>query len=286
MTVLLHPVDKVIRVHNSSARVNLSIDLLGYYSSGGVSTFFPMPKTTRLHQGFPLEAGGQFALALRGVQGISATATAVAVNVTTLSASEATEVEVFSERRTASWTATPYPGTVTTSSLIVPIGPDNGMKVYNARGKVTVAVDVTGYFDVRSGGGRYVPLRHINHNYSSGNGTGATAFDSGLPAGRAVDITVTGRDGVPAGALGAMLTVSARLASEATTVEVWQREHGNTGWASAATEQLLPMSVSGRPARNNGVLTGLPPSGTLNLSHSKGIAHLRSYIHGYYIGGA
>ncbi|MGW0523557.1 S8 family serine peptidase [Crossiella sp. NPDC003009] len=110
VTTLLHPVDKVIRLHSSSGRVHVAVDLLGYYSSGGASTFFPMSKTVRLHQGFPPEAGGQLGLALRGVQGISATATAAAVNVTTL---------------TARW-SWPHPGRSGSGQATHPAGPGAG----------------------------------------------------------------------------------------------------------------------------------------------------------------
>ncbi|GAA2785362.1 S8 family serine peptidase [Crossiella cryophila] len=285
VTATLNPVDKVIRIHNSHSKVNLSIDVLGYYSGGSASLFFPVRRPFRLHGPATIGANAQIGVIARGVQGIPAAATAVAVNVTTTSAGEPTEIEVFGTRRTASWTSTPYPGGKTTTSVLVPVGADNAIKLYNARGSATVTVEVTGWFEVRSGGARYVPLRHTVHQYSSGNATGAGALSSGLPSGTPVEIPVTRRDGVPGNATGAVVTASVRLAGQATDIDVWQQEHGNTGFAPLSTEALLPLSASGHPVRNNAFVTGLGPSGALTLWHSAGQAHLRGYVHGYFLGG-
>lgn len=151
----------------------------------------------------PVGAGGTVKLAIAGVGGIpSANVTAVAVNVTALTESSSGVINVYPDD-------TPRPVTsnlnyvvgVTIANLVIlPVGPDGKIDLYNASGGTTQLIaDVVGYFTSNAsaaGDSTFTPMTPTRV-LDTRNGTGAP--EAKLTAGNTLKVQIGGANGIPAG---------------------------------------------------------------------------------------
>jgi uncharacterized protein (DUF1501 family) len=156
----------------------------------------------------PLGAAERIRVTVAGIAGIPADATAVAANVTAVGATRSMYFTVYpgSTARPTSSNINGGPGRAVPNLVVMGIGEDRCIEVFNSHGATHCLVDVFGYF-AESGGNRFTPV------------TPARLFDTrkglGVSAGKLrhrspIDIQVSGRAGVPSsGATAVVLNLTA-----------------------------------------------------------------------------
>ncbi|QHT56333.1 hypothetical protein GXP71_09750 [Cellulomonas sp. H30R-01] len=169
--------------------------------------FVPVTPTRLLDTrpaGASLGAGGRVDLTVAGVAGVPADAKAVALNVTAVAPSAMTFVRVWPAGgpMPSSSTFNADPRLTAASGVLVGVGGQGKVSLYNNSGSTHLVVDVSGYFVDGSSGVGYEPL-------PAGARMIDTRSDGGaLSAGTTRTVQVTGRGGVPAGATAVLANVS------------------------------------------------------------------------------
>jgi hypothetical protein len=203
--------------------------------------------------------------------GVPANATAVALNVTVTNTTDSGYLSAYPTGGTQptvsslNWTM----GETVANSAIVPIGTGGSVTVYNHTGNTDVVVDIQGYFAPESGGstaGAYVPLTPSRIDTGSTLGAGATT-----------NVQVAGVGGVPSGATGAILNVTATSTTAAGYATVYPEG------ATRPTASSLNWPLGGTVA--NRVLASLSSTGQVTLYNYTGSADLIVDVAGYFTNG-
>ncbi|HEV3359939.1 MAG TPA: ricin-type beta-trefoil lectin domain protein [Pseudonocardiaceae bacterium] len=284
MVLTLGP-DHGVRIRTGGGWVWTAIDLRGYFSPSGGSTYFPMVTPARVldtrglantPKSGPLNSGDVVALPIRGANGVPSTATAAAISVTTLESSGETAVDVYAGQNAGVTLVTAHPGVRRTNTAIVPIAQDGTIHVVNQPNNATtqVIVDVTGWF-APGAGGRYVPLPQPTRVVDTGTGTGGrhTVLGSGEVAG----LQIGGQAGIPLDASAAVLTTTAKEDNADTELSVYPDESGFTPATSLAVKRDETEATT--------LLPGLGASGKLDVRSEQGQAGLAIDAWGYFTGG-
>jgi uncharacterized protein (DUF1501 family) len=169
----------------------------------------------------PIAAGETMTVQITGVGAVPVDGVvAVAVNVTSVNATQPTYLTVFPSGTAlpASSTLNPVPGRAVANTTMVGVGADGRIAIFNPFGAVDCIVDVMGYFRPQPST-RLVPLVP-SRLLDTRNAIGA-------PLGRVrgpgtIDLQVTGRGGVPdSGAQAVVLNVTAVQPVSGGYVSVW-----------------------------------------------------------------
>ncbi len=169
----------------------------------------------------PIGPGETRAVQITGVGGVpSSGVTAVAINVTSVNATESGFFSVFPSNVSATNTSSLnlVPGRAVPNMTIVGVGPDGKIGVFNAAGRADCIVDVMGYVRTESAAGLLplVPSRLLDTR----NGVGAPL--ARLRGGQRLDLRVAGRGGVPASGVDAVvLNVAALRPTEPGFLTIW-----------------------------------------------------------------
>ena len=280
----------------SSAATHLVVDVAGFFSTTQASAasrglFQSVQPTrlmdTRLGLGAPtLEPGQTVTLKVVGTGGVPAAGVAAVVVNTTVTGPTAGGF------LTGFPTGGPRPessiinfraGQTIANRIIVPVGPDGTVSLFNSVGRTQLLVDVTGWFtdgtDPSAGGAYYVgvtPTRLVDTR----NGTGVPA-PGPVTGGNSVDVPVAGRGTVPASTVStpptaAVLTVTLVQPVEGTwsTVSPSMAERPYVSDVNAAAGQDVP----------NVALAGLGVDGAADVFVANGRVDIVVDLSGYFIG--
>ncbi|MGA2873841.1 MAG: hypothetical protein ABSF27_09795 [Candidatus Dormibacteria bacterium] len=223
--------------------------------------------------GHPIGPGGTAALTVTGGS-VPSTAGAVALNVTVTDTTTASYLTVFPTGETQplvsnlNWAR----GETVANLVIVPVGTGGSVTFFNDLGNTDLVVDLEGYFAPESGAstaGDYVPLTPARIK--------DTRAGSPLGAGGLLALQVTGEDGIPAGATGAVLNVTATDTTAASYLTVYPEGAtrpfaSNLNWTAGATVA-------------NRVLTALSSSGQVSFFNDLGDTDLVVDVSGYFTSG-
>jgi hypothetical protein len=147
--------DGAIRIRNSAGRIDLVVDVVGWYAPGGAAYVALNPRRildTRSGNGRfgALTAGAEYDLQARGVNSVPSVAIAALMNVTAVAPSGAGHVTVFPDG------PGPPPGTstlnfvagqVVPNAVVSAIGPTGRITIYNRASPATpIVVELAGYF--------------------------------------------------------------------------------------------------------------------------------------------
>ena len=169
----------------------------------------------------PIGPGDTLAVQVAGRGGVPSTGVlAVAVNVTSVNPTEPGFFSVFPSNVTATGSSSlnTVPGRAVPNMAIVGVGPDGRIGVFNASGTTDCIVDVMGYVRAESAAGflPLVPTRLLDTR------TGVGGSAAKMRGGRRTELEVTGRGGVPASGVDAVvLNVAALRPSVAGFLSVW-----------------------------------------------------------------
>jgi hypothetical protein len=274
MATVAVPADRKIRIRNSAGNAEAIVDLLGYYSAASTSTYQPkdVPAVvldTRNGTGGPLAANGTLAEQMRGVGGIPADATAVAVNVTVTESKGGGYLAVFSQERGLPSTLNYKTGEDRANQAIVSIAGDGKIRVYNGSGGTAhVLIAVVGWFTPADDGNRFAamrnPVRLVDTRNGSGQPVGTTAFS----------VTVT--NSVPTQATVAALNYTTVGATAKAHLTAWG--HGLPFPSTASSLNVAPGDVNA-----NSVTARIGTQGKVDIVGNTGTVHVIADLAGYYI---
>jgi hypothetical protein len=224
-----------VRLRNSAGSVHLLADLAGYYAPTATSTFSPADPvrildtrsqvgTTRTTRVGPAEFVD---LAVTGGSSpVPSGASAVALTVTAVGATAATDVRVYP---TPAGTSSPpvvsninvRPGAAVPNVVIVKLGQDGRVRLRNESGAVHLLADVAGWYDASSSGALFRPVNPSRIlDTRSRLGTSASAPTTVGP-GENVALRVGGLAQVPSLARAAVLNVTGVGATTGTDIRVY-----------------------------------------------------------------
>ena len=189
---------------------------------------------------------------------IPSDATAVAVNVTVTNTTAASYLSVYpagGSRPVVSnlnWVQ----GETVPNLVIVPVGSNGQVTIYNYTGNANVVVDLEGYFAPEAAGstaGSYVPLTPARIT-DTRSGSGYPNAGNTLAAGGTLNVQVTGKGGVPSsGVTGAILNVTVTNTTAASYLTAYPEGTtrplaSNLNWGAGETvanRVVVPVSSSG-----------------------------------------
>ncbi len=281
-----------------AGQVNLAVDLSGYYEPAAGSGFAPVgpcrvfdtrhgagtctgAPSGALAPSAPLGTGQTMSVPVRGVEGVPADANAVVLNVTAVGATQSTFVTVWPG-------ALPRPATSSLNVsgsgavpglVIVPIGSDGRIQLYNYAGPLNLVADLAGYF-APAAPATYAPVapcrvldtRRGIGSCPDGIATSATPLVAG-PTG-ALRVKVAGIAGVPATATAVVLNITAVGATPGTYVTVWPG-----GQPQPATSNV---NATGPAPVANLVVVPLGSDGTISIGSGSGNTDVIADLAGYF----
>ncbi|MEU7552639.1 PKD domain-containing protein [Streptomyces sp. NPDC044571] len=184
----------------NSGRASLVVDFVGYYQPNAGQRFSPLAPTrladTRTAGG-ALAGGTSRTVKVAGVGGVPADATAVALNLTSTGSTADAHVIAYPDpaNRPATSNLNPEPGKDKSNQAIVPVGPDGTITLYTNTGSTHLVLDAVGWYG-KDGKTLFTPT--VPRRLADTRTTGKLAPGA--------DTTVAG---LPAGAVGAVLNVTA-----------------------------------------------------------------------------
>ncbi|WP_104818063.1 hypothetical protein [Kitasatospora sp. MMS16-BH015] len=225
----------------------------------------------------PVGPGREVALQVAGANGVPASGvTAVVLNVTATDTTHDGYVTVYphgTARPTAS--SLNFKAGQTVPNLVtVPVGADGKVSLYNFLGTTSLVADISGYYTSDGTGSRYTtagPTRVMDTRY----GTGVAKAPAG-PNGQ-VDLQVTGRSGVPAsGVTAVVLNVTATNASRGGYLTVYP--HGEQRPTASNLNFTAGQTVP------NLVTVPVGADGKISFYNFLGTTDLVADLAGYYSG--
>ncbi|WP_265863842.1 cell surface protein [Streptomyces sp. SKN60] len=211
--------------------------------------------------------GGTVTLPVTGRQGIpSAGVSAVVLNVTATGPTAGSFVSVYpsgTARASASnlnFTA----GQTIPNLVVVPVGADGKVAFYNKNGSVDLIADVAGYYVTDGSGATYQPVTP-NRLMDTRSGLGVAKAKVG--AGQSVDLQVTGKGGVPAsGVTAVVMNVTATGPTAGSFVSVYPSGTARTSASNLnfTAGQTIPNLVV-VPVGADGKVTFYNKNGSVDL---------------------
>ncbi|MFF3617946.1 PKD domain-containing protein [Streptomyces sp. NPDC002467] len=185
----------------NAGQADLVVDFVGYYQPNVGQKFSPVSPTrladTR-EAGGALGAGQTRTVKVAGAAGIPAGASAVALNLTSTDTTAGTFVTAYPDpaKRPATSNLNPEPGKAKSNQAIVPVGPNGTITLYNHWGSTHLVVDVVGFYG-KDGKALFTPVvpKRLADTRDTGKlAQGATTTAAGVPAGAVgavVNLTAT-----------------------------------------------------------------------------------------------
>ena len=226
-----------------------------------------------------LGANGMLNLTVTGGE-VPADATAVALNVTATNTTAQSYLSVYptgSAIPTVSnlnWMG----GQTVANLVIVPVGSNGQVTLYNSQGSTDVVVDLQGYFAPEGATGPvggYVPLTPARIT-DTRSGSGLANAGHTLSAGSVLNVVVAGAGGVPAGGvMAAVLNVTATDTTQASYLTVYPQ--GST----RPTASDLNWSA-GETRANRVIVPVNPVTGEVSIYNANGSADVVVDVDGYF----
>ena len=226
--------------------------------------------------GAPLAGGQTLTLHVAGAAGVPVGADAVVMNVTAVAPSVSTYVSVYpgdlanpppvSNLNVAAHQTVP-------NLVTVRLDAAGDVKLLNALGTAHLLADVTGYYSTAAAD-TYVPLDPIRI-LDTRSGLGAPAHPLG--PGGAIDLQVTGVDGIASDAAAVVLNVTATGATAATYVQVYPTPASGSAAPLVSNLNLAPGTTAA-----NLVTVGVGALGRVRLRNAVGAVHVLADVAGYF----
>ncbi|WP_104818384.1 right-handed parallel beta-helix repeat-containing protein [Kitasatospora sp. MMS16-BH015] len=253
-----------VTVYNFSGSTDVVVDAMGYYQADTGSRFTPLAPARLLdtRATSPVGPDGTTSIQVRGNAGVPADATAAVLNLTSTDSDAGGYLTAY-----ASGTARPGtsnlnfgPRQTVANQVVVPIGADGKVTVYNHTGHTHVVADVFGYYS--PSGSLFTPVpptRLVDTRQSSALGAGSVLkVDTGLPA----------------GATGAVLNVTDTASTAAGYLTVWADGAARPGTSNVnfAAGKTVP----------NHVTTPLGANGAFDVYNFTGRSQVVADLFGYF----
>jgi len=278
-----------ITVYNDTGSAQVLVDVLGWFPLGGDFTgLTPARLLDTRASGVTVDGqqqrvgalgvAGSFTLPVQGRGGVPAAGVAaVAINVTAVAPTTSGFLTVHpsgSARPNASNLNT-APGRTLPNMVIVPVGVDGSITVYNATGSVHVIVDVLGWFAAAGDFVGLTPARLLDTRPNGVTTDGVQQAQGTVGAASSITVQVLNRGGVPvAGVTAVAINVTAVAPSASGFITV---HPSNTSRPDASNLNTAP----GRTLPNM-VIVPVAPDGTITIYNHSGATHLLVDVLGWF----
>ncbi|WP_441250164.1 PKD domain-containing protein [Kitasatospora sp. McL0602] len=257
-----------VTIYNNSGDTDVVVDLMGVYKPGHGSRFAALPPARLLdtrQSGGPVGPEGVVGIQVRGAGGVPADATVAVLNLTSTGSDAPSFLAAFASGKR--WLGTSNlnftAGQTVANQVIVPIGADGRVFVYNKAGHTQVVADIVGYY----------------------GDSGTTLFHPVVPT-RLVDTRTPGQSAltpggtlpvaghVPAGATGAVLNVTSTASTDGGYLTVWADGARRPGTSS--------LNFPAGKTVPNHVTTPLGANGAFDVFNFMGRTHVVADLFGYF----
>ncbi len=276
-TVKLGAAGKVT-IYNSSGDSHVVVDLDGWYDDASIASGggFISTQPTRLldtrEGGLPIGPGESIDLQVADVAGVPADATAVAFNLTATEVTASSYLTAYptGEARPLASNLNIIPGETRPNMVIVKVGADGMVSIYNNNGSTELIVDLNGWFDAgleQGGFHALTPSRLLDTR------------TSGVPVGpgQTLDLAVLGEGGVPTDGV---VTVALNVTVTQPTTS------GHLTVFPTGVTRPLASNLNFLPGRTvaNEVLVQVGADGMISLFNSAGSTHVVVDVTGWFSG--
>ncbi len=207
-----------ISIYNYAGTVDVIVDVLGWYPTGGQYTGLTPARLADTRPGYPtidgqhagsgpIGPGATLDVTVTGRGNVPTTGVgAVVLNVAATGAAAGTYLTAYptGDPRPVAANMNAAPGQTVSNMVIAKVGSNGKVSIYNYSGTVDVVVDVLGWFPT---GGQFtglVPARLTDTRPGYPTIDGQQAGSGPIGPGATLDVTVTGRGDVPATGVGAV----------------------------------------------------------------------------------
>ncbi|AUG76230.1 hypothetical protein CFP65_1331 [Kitasatospora sp. MMS16-BH015] len=265
--------DGTVQVYNAFGDTDVVVDLEGLYTPHlELGKRFTAEAPARLLDTRPSDSlgpGGETSIPIRGRNGVPSDATAVVLNVTATQPDAAGYFTVYPSGGTRPGTSNLNftVGQTVANQVIVPIGGDGSVRLYNFTGHAHAVVDLFGYY----GPGGESLLQPTTPRRLLDTRIAATRRSLALGPGA----TTTVATGAPAGSTGAVLNVTATAPTTPGYLTVWA-----AGQPRPGTSNLNFLAGQTVP---NHVTTPLDSSGAFEIYNFNGSTQVVADLFGYFL---
>ncbi|MEP6939797.1 MAG: PQQ-binding-like beta-propeller repeat protein [Rudaea sp.] len=166
-------------------------------------------------------------------------------------------------------------GRTTPNLVFTQPGTGGNVALFNSAGTVDLIADVTGWFSATSELHPLVPFRMLDTRSGAVTGDGQFGGGGALGAGSRLDLTITGRDGIPlTGATAVVLNVTAVVPSANGYLTVWP---SGTLLPTASNINFAPGSTT-----PNLVIAGIGSDGKVSIFNSAGATEVIADVLGWF----
>ena len=279
--------DGEIEMYNDAGAIHVAVDVLGWFpADGALHGLAPQrlldtrdaPTTDGIHSGGgPLGPGATKSVLVAGRGGVpSVGAGSVALNVTAVGATAGSYLTVWpgATQPPLASNVNVAAGQTVANMVLVPVGSDGKVQLYNDSGRVDVIVDVLGWFAPSSG---FTPLSGARLMDTRDSATVDGLFRHGGPVTgeHPTTLLVVGRGQVPETGVGAVvLNVTAVSSTQASYVTVWPtgQPKPTASNLNFGREQTVP----------NMVIVPVGPDGTITMYDEAGSVELVVDVLGWF----
>jgi hypothetical protein len=279
-----------VKLFNAFGTVNLAADVTGYYSSTGVDTYTPLAAPVRVLDTRigvptvddlgPIGPGKFVDLTISGAAGMPINVDAVVLNVTAVGATAGTFEQVYPTPPGADTPPTVsnlnvLPGHTVANLVTVGVGAGGQIRLRNAYGNVQLVADVAGYFSADPNGALFTPVDATRLLDTRGNAPTPAKTPTG--PGGVYDLTVTGNQGMPAGAVAALFNYTAISPTVGTYVQAYPTPPSGNPIPATSNINLLAGEI-----RANLAVVAIGSGGDIRLRNHTGTTNLLVDLAGYY----
>lgn len=278
-----------VSIYNFAGSSHVVVDVLGWFPVGSSFTSVAPARVFETRPALPtvdgrqagggkLRGGSTTPLDIAGRAGVPPSgAGSVVVNVTVATPSRAGYVTVFpgGARRPLASTVNFAAGQTVANTAIVPLGADGRILLYNFAGDIDAVVDVLGWFGSGGDFTGLTPARLLDTRSKNATVDGLTSGGGSIGSTSALRVKVTGRGGVPASGVGAVVVnVTATEATDPSFVTAYPAGVRRPGASNLNT-------VSGRTVANMAIVP-VGDHGQITLFNYAGLVDLVVDVLGWF----
>ena len=271
-----------VSLYHQGGTNDLIADVVGYYSPVNGEYFTPLTpvraldtRTTNTPSGTAARVGqgGEISLTIANANGVPANATGVVLNVTAVGPTAAGYVTVYPNgvTRPLASNLNFVPGDTIPNSVIVGIGTQGKVNLYNANGTIDLVADIVGYYSPDNTGKQFFPITPVRA-LDTRNGTGG--FSAAVGQGASIDLTIRSANGIPVGAAAIVMNTTAVSPTASSYLTVWP-----TGVSRPLASNL---NYGVGDVIPNLVQVGIGSNGKVSLYNNGGSVNLVADLTGYF----
>ena len=271
-----------VSIYHQGGTNDLVADVVGYYSPVSGSYFTAVTpvraldtRTTNTPTGVAARVaqGGEVSLTIAGANGVPGNATAVVLNVTAINPSAGGFVTVYPNgvTRPEASNLNFVAGDVVPNLVIVGIGSQGKVNLFNFLGTIDLAADIVGYYSPDNTAKQFYPITPVRA-LDTRNGTGGVSTPVGPDS--SITLSIRGQNGIPNGASAVVMNTTAVTPTAGSYLTVWPA--GITR-PLASNLNYLPGDVV-----PNLVQVGIGPGGLVGFYNFLGSVDLVADLTGYF----